>query len=213
MLKPLLLTGAIAFGIWYWWSSPQPLDMPLNAVLDSRLGITPDFESALSSRQPPLQTAVANNDMTLTVDDFTIRPVANFQLEARVLGRRDYRRGIEARLSPMDLALGWGPMSRPEILEKIRIRQSNRFYYWSTPEFPIPRREIETHSANMHMIPADASIAEALSRVRASDTVRLLGYLVNVDRSDGWRWRTSLTRTDTGRGACEIILVRRVEIL
>jgi hypothetical protein len=53
--------------------------------------------------------------------------------------------------------------------------------------FPIPRREIETHSANMHMIPADAAVAYQLKRVRAGDVVSLDGMLVEADKANGWR--------------------------
>lgn len=40
-----------------------------------------------------------------------ITPVASFELEALVLGRRDYDHDRGAQVSPVDLALGWGPMS------------------------------------------------------------------------------------------------------
>jgi hypothetical protein len=43
--------------------------------------------------------------------------------------------------------------------------------------------------------------------VRAGDQIRLRGYLVRVAASDGWQWRSSLTRDDTGAGACELVLL------
>ncbi len=202
----LLLLGAAA---WFWWPAPTPVSVELDAALDA----PPAFAHDLSIQQPPLQTRYDGPRQSFQLQEFRITPVANFQLEARVLGRQDYRRGVEARLSPMDLALGWGPMARSDVLAAINIRQSNRFYFWRTENFPIPRREIETNSANMHLIPANAEVAAVMERVRRDDQIRLLGYLVNVDRDDGWRWRTSTTRNDTGNGACEIVLVLRLERL
>ena len=38
------------------------------------------------------------------------------------------------------------------------------------------------------------------------------GYLVDVDHESGWRWRTSMSRTDTGAGACEIVYVESVRL-
>jgi hypothetical protein len=29
---------------------------------------------------------------------------------------------------------------------------------------------------------------------------------------DGWRWRSSLTREDTGAGACELVWVERIAV-
>jgi hypothetical protein len=128
------------------------------------------------------------------------------------LAAEHYSLGREADVSSVDLALGWGRMSDEAILSKIKISQSNRFYYWHVDEFPIPRREIETHSANMHMIPADTQIEKTLKSIRPGQIVKLSGDLVQVNASDGWHWKSSLTREDTGNGSCELIYVKSLEI-
>jgi hypothetical protein len=124
-----------------------------------------------------------------------------------VLSTEHYRHGREAELAPVDLALGWGPMAEDAVLEALDISQSGRFFFWRAEAFPIPRRDIETHSANMHMIPANPEIDRRLREVRAGDVIRLRGYLVRVEAADGWQWRSSLTRADTGAGACELVLL------
>jgi len=148
-----------------------------------------------------------------TLNGYQIVPLANFEIKARVLSREDYSLGREAELSPVDFALGWGRMSDETVLNEIYISQSNRFYYWRVNNFPIPREEIETHSANMHMIPADRLVEERLESVRVGQVVRLNGYLIEAKTPDGWRWRSSLTRNDTGYGACELLLVKRIEVM
>ena len=144
---------------------------------------------------------------------YTLQPLQDFKIEARVLASETYRSGREADLSPIDLALGWGSMSDSAVLDKIRISQSSRFYYWHVDEFPIPRQDIERSSANMHMIPADGVIERRLKAVRPGQTVRIDGWLVEAQANDGWRWRSSLTRDDTGAGACEVIFVRDLQVL
>ncbi|VXB66562.1 conserved hypothetical protein [Pseudomonas sp. 8AS] len=143
----------------------------------------------------------------------TITPLEPFQLEARVLGREDYRFDRGAQVSPTDLALGWGPMADPQVLARIAISQGNRWYRWRVEEFPIPRREIETHSANMHLIPANAAVADALAAVRPGQRIALRGQLVEVKGDDGFRWLSSRTREDTGDGACELIWVEQLSRL
>ena len=64
----------------------------------------------------------------------------------------------------------------------------------------------------MHMIPASASVERSLMKLREGDVVVLQGYLVDVDHDSGWRWRTSMTRTDTGAGACEIVYVESIAV-
>ncbi|WP_201315648.1 hypothetical protein [Dyella sp. EPa41] len=142
--------------------------------------------------------------------DVMLRTRAHFALTARVLSREDYHMDAGARLAPVDLALGWGRMSDSEVLKDITVSQENRFYHWHVDHFPIPRREIETSSANMHMIPADDGVRHELERVRTGEIIHLEGFLVDASRPDGWHWRTSMTREDTGNGACELVYVESV---
>ncbi len=144
--------------------------------------------------------------------DYTITPLAKFHIEAKVLSQHKYSWGREAELSPVDLALGWGKMSDESVLAAITITQSNRWYHWHTDKFPIPRREIETHSGNMHIIPADEYVRSKVGRVRTGDIVELRGYLVRVDAKDGWHWVSSLSRDDTGDHSCELIYTEDFEI-
>ena len=139
--------------------------------------------------------------------DYLIEPLARFEVEARVLGAKRYRRGREAELSPVDLALGWGPMSDETVLDHLDISQSRRFYRWQARTLPIPKREISRNSANMHLIPATDDVREALLKVRPGEIVRFSGYLVQIRGDDGWYWRSSMTRNDVGNGACELVWV------
>jgi hypothetical protein len=149
---------------------------------------------------------------TLTLNGYQIQPLADFSIEARVLSTKHYNLGREADLAPVDLALGWGRMSDETVLARIEISQSGRFYFWRTDDFPIPREEIETHSANMHMVPADKLIERQLEQVRPGQVVTISGQLIEAQASDGWRWRSSLTREDTGNGACELVLVKSLSV-
>jgi hypothetical protein len=35
---------------------------------------------------------------------------------------------------------------------------------------------------------------------------------VEAQGRDGWSWRSSLTREDTGAGACELVFVQAIEL-
>jgi hypothetical protein len=47
---------------------------------------------------------------------------------------------------------------------------------------------------------------------RGGQVVQLSGLLVDGVRDDGMKIRTSLTRTDSGAGACEFMLVQQVAV-
>jgi len=142
----------------------------------------------------------------------TLTPLAAFSVAGRVLSREDYHFGRESQLSPTDLALGWGPMSAPGLADRLQVSQGGRWYryHWGGEGPPLPPADIASHSANMHMVPADAAAASALAQVRAGDVVRIDGWLLRIDGDDGWRWQSSMSRTDAGAGACELVLVCRL---
>lgn len=192
-LRWLLLLLVLA-GAWNWWDSREISRPP---------GVTAAAE--------PMQVARAGSQ-AFRRNGHELSALARFEISARVLGVETYRFDREAQLAPVDFALGWGRMSDTAVLEDIRISQSGRFYYWSTDRVPIPRREIETSSANMHMIPSSDRIDAALRAVRKGQTVTIQGWLVEARAPDGWRWRSSLTREDTGAGACELVWVESIVI-
>lgn len=189
-----LLLLPFAWGAWNYWDGRPVVHSP---------GVLVQSE--------PVQLALEVKPPGLGKRGYQITPLESFALEARVLGVERYRFDRGADLSPVDLALGWGPMSDQAVLERIDISQGGRFYYWHAKEFPIPRREIEVHSANMHMIPATEEIERRLVHLRPGQVVALAGYLVDVRGPDGWRWRSSLTREDTGAGACELMWVEKLD--
>jgi hypothetical protein len=160
----------------------------------------------------PLQSDL-EAPQTVTRGDFQVIAQAQFSAEVRVLGRERYRLGALADVAPLDIAVGWGRMSDSAVLENIDIRQSGRFYFWHYDEVPpIPTQEIESHSANWHLVPANDVIWSKLNRLRVGDVVKLDGMLVNLDNPGVGTMATSLRRDDTGAGACEIIYVEKATI-
>ncbi len=193
--KALLFVALIAFGAYQHFQQRE--------VVHGNGVVAPE-----EPQQRNLDTAEVQN-----INGYSVTPLATYRIEARVLASKAYYAGREADLSPIDWALGWGPMSDEQVLNQIEISQGNRFYFWHVDAFPIPRDEIETNSANVHIIPENSTIEDHLGSVRVGNVVELEGYLVEAKADDGWRWKSSLTRNDTGNGACEILLVKSLKIL
>jgi len=150
------------------------------------------------------------------LEDFSLQPMARFELQARVLSAERYRFGVSAELAPLDLALGWGLMSDQAIVDQIQISQGSRWYIlrWELPP-PADERSIMQSSGNMHIIPADDEVRDQALSLREGEFVELTGYLVNAQGPNGFRWSSSLSREDTGDGSCELFLVesiRRMEV-
>jgi hypothetical protein len=171
------------------------------------------YTEQVSIDSEPYQEIINGGAQSFRYREYRITPLAVFQLEARVLGKKTYRHGRETELSRVDLALGWGPMARQEIVGSFEISQGGRFYSLRTHDRSLLRGQIVRNSANMHLIPASTRVTRELERVEPDERVRLKGYLVEINADDGWHWRSSLSRDDTGNGACELILVDDVRRL
>jgi hypothetical protein len=147
------------------------------------------------------------------IDDYRVTRKASFEIRARVLSTERYFMNREGELSPIDLALGWGPMSDQAVLDQLEISQSGRWFRWRYENSPpVPEQQIIVSSGNMHMIPANSGIERDLKKLRRGDIVRLKGFLVDVDHDSGWHWRSSMTRNDSGDGACELVYVESLDV-
>lgn len=173
----------------------------------------------LQPENMPMQTA-ASPDIGSSIGEthlltsWTGVARANYRIDARVLGARRYYFDLYSRFSPVDFALAWGHMANPDVDAWIQWRQRNRWYYYQIPTgSPYSLDEIRDQSANVHIIPASATLERALLDVEAGDTIRLEGLLVDVNVTLlGWEFETptSLSRTDSGAGACEVFYVERL---
>jgi hypothetical protein len=170
-----------------------------------------ELEPGVLVSDDPKQTAILAGK-PFDFNSYQITPLASFVIKAKVLSKNSYLLGRESDLSPIDLALGWKKMSDEAVLNKIVITQSGRWYHWQVDDFPIQRIEIETQSANMHLIPASNAIESMIKQVKQGQIIDMRGYLVRVDAKDGWHWLSSLTRNDTGAHACELVFVESVNV-
>lgn len=143
---------------------------------------------------------------------FNFKALAEYKIKARVLSRNNFSVDKESEISPLDLALGWGPMSDQNVIDQIDVSQSNRWYHWKADALPIAAREISINSANVHIIPKDKIVTDKFDDVYKGSLIEMEGYLVEVTTADGWRWKSSLKRDDTGGGSCELFWVEVLTI-
>jgi hypothetical protein len=195
----IFLVALFAVAAWFGWNDWQQREIKHE----------PGVLVSAEPRQRNLADATA-----IQQGQFTLTPRAEFSVTARVLASERYRADAIAKLIPRDLALGWGPMSDSSLLAQLRISQSGRFYFWHTRSntLPAPMEVIASSSANMHLIAANASVARIIDNARVGHIIELDGRLVDVRASGGWQMNTSLTRTDAGAGACEIVYVERAAV-
>lgn len=187
------MVAAIIWGIVSWIMGPSIRTAP----------------GVLVAEEPVQETCPPH--VVAQVKDYTLTAVATYTIRARVLHTKHYWADGND-LVPYDVALGWGRMSDQAVLDRLEISQGNRFFFyqWRNAS-PIPEKEIECHAANNHLIAANSSVAHVIGGLYLGEIVTMQGYLVNVTRPNGFHWNTSLSRTDTGNGACEVFYVEGVK--
>ena len=188
---------------------------PLLAILVCCVGIAGMLSGRPIDRPPGVLVADEPRQKPTTAapfshGDFELEPRAAYDIQARVLSVEEYSMDGGARLSPIDFAVGWGPMSDSAVLEHFRVTQGARFFTIYPDENAIDIGTALLGAANMHLIPATGQVSDQLEAVRPGHVVRLRGLLVDASGPNGYTWNTSLTRQDTGAGACELFYVEEV---
>lgn len=161
----------------------------------------------------PKQSPLPEESLPVKFKDVIIKKLADYNIRARVLSTRRYWMGPTSDLFPYDVAVGWKEMSDTSVLEKLNISQANRFYFYQWHESAsLDADLLSKNSANMHLIAATPYIEKKIKYLRKGNLIHLTGQLVAVNFKDGSEIKSSLSRDDTGSGACELMLVNAIEV-
>jgi hypothetical protein len=183
--------------------------VPLTLV-PHRSAVRPDPRGEPVQTDPP--AASAPFTVSRRFRSYRLTPRASYDISARVVARERFRLAPAAGLIPWDLGLVWGPLVEEPYRSRLSYFQTSRILFWSWKDPSFDRPLIASHAANVHIVPATYLLSTVLRWVRTGDVIRIEGDLVDIEGPDGLTWKTSLTRTDTGPGACETIWVRSVTV-
>lgn len=176
------------------------------------------FTEVIDILSDPIQTS--DKDTFLTPMEkgnirffFTVQ--AKYKLSGVLVSKKRYTNTHWSRISPYDYATCWGNV--PTMFPYVKFRQYSRFcHYRYKLSAPIDINYLAHHMSNNHMIPSNPNIRKALRLGRKGQKVEIEGYLVNVmanmKKRGNTNWNTSIIRTDTGNGACEIIYVTKLRL-
>ena len=163
----------------------------------------------------PIQSELMEKHIThidLNGNQIPVTLIAPYEGSFGVKGVKKYTTDGASVVSPRDYVLAWGELLNEEVDAEIKYSQSNRWYYYTySPQSIVTEDYISTHSANTHIVPSNQGLLRTIKKVKNNDYITLEGYLaiVHFDRGD---WESSITREDTGDGACEILYVTDIII-
>jgi hypothetical protein len=192
--------------------SLRDIDLPDASLIDTTIKETEPVQEA--SDRPVFTTVIKGYTYTLT-------PKAIYDISGLVVSQHsgDALLNLDHKADPgniKDVCVVWGEAITNGSYQKVKYA-SGEFtcsFSWSgglTPPFNTEK------ISNNHLIPADTTIAQRIRTIRIGDQVRMKGLLVDYRVTSKGREifsrRTSLTRSDTGNGACEILYVTEISVV
>lgn len=172
----------------------------------------------------PVQVAVQAAPFTTTVAEvtYTIKPIAEYEIWGLVVSRHDtstwwnwIHAAMNDHINVVDLCVVFAENVTSGGYAGLDYSSGQFVCYVQTRSTEKWQRFSMRALANNHLLADRPSLVTKLRDVRVGDQVRVRGWLAEYSHNQGLHFQrgTSLTRDDTGNGACETIYVQDVEVL
>lgn len=157
--------------------------------------------------------------------DYGLTPVKTYDISALIVSKIDYGAFTIYKIDKtfhLDFCLLWGQNAANRVFQEkgVSFFQDCRWCWvrW-TDSVGFNLNELSNH----HLLVRDPLLEKKVKSFHVGDQIRLRGKLVNVkaklvgkagqyDAKEA-SWNTSVSRNDSGAGACEIIYVEEAELL
>lgn len=154
---------------------------------------------------------------------YRLTPLYTYSISGIVVGKMDYQifSSLDKydKVFPVDLCLIWGVNAKRKVYleEGVNFSQDCR-WCWAEWRGSVA---VDLHEmSNNHLLVNDPKIFKIINSIGRGDQVTIRGKLVDVKAKDLGHpeapeitWKTSITRSDSGAGACEVIYVEDITIL
>ena len=184
-------------GAWCYFSGGGPISHPPGVLI----------------AEEPVQGPVPAGRGFWQSEGTNFRALASYSIKSRVLHTERYRWDAMSDIAPLDLGVGWGVMSDETHATRCDFTNAGRYLNWTWSGEDFPEQAASRSMVNMHMLPANDRVRDHLLNLRRGQLFHARGYLVEVTRPGMGPWTSSLSRLDTGDGACEIMWVESLSLL
>ncbi|MCL4473185.1 MAG: hypothetical protein M1455_04480 [Actinobacteria bacterium] len=185
-------------------------------------GVTQSSVSyGINTGTEPVQSSTAAFKTSIAVPDgkATVSSNTSYTISAKVESAMSYSDQISS-LIPTDLLLAWGDITQNGVDGMLSWQQEDRHGQVSGSlggdGVDLTQDYVIRHVSNNHVVPANTRVAAAIAGIKAGDTIRIDGRLIDVRMAlnDGrvLTVNTSKSRSDQGEGACEIIYVEHIRV-
>ena len=203
-------------------SSDENKDIKNNNLIDNNGKVIAENSSIKKGSfiNEPKQEKLSSREETVNIGGLkvNITILAKYDITGVVLDTERY----DDVVGPVDIGLAWGTLAEDNNYKNFTsCVVKNRTLTWMSNNATWVKKmggenEITKNCSNNHLIPANDNIRKEICNIKKDEYVRLTGYLVRAEWNVGSTkhiWGpSSLSRTDTGDNACEIMYVETVNI-
>ena len=129
--------------------------------------------------------------------------------------KRQFHSRANDRLNVKDLCVIWGENATNGSYRRARFHSGEFTCFVRFPSVPAAQAFVPRALSNNHLLAVDPELRRQLRALRRGDQIALSGYLASYGHTEGqgyWRG-TSVSREDTGNGACETLFVTQLQVL
>lgn len=183
-----------------------------------RVGLPSSAEIHPQLLKGPVQTAIDRSEFLFHYRGgvYDVQPVAAYEISGLVVSHNNIKSLAdiyhdEDSVDLKDICIIWGANLRNNDFQQVDF-ESNAWTcsYSYFGELRFQHNQV----ANNHLLAAEAAVQKTIRSLKIGDQVTLKGMLVNYRRGNTDYVRaSSLSRDDTGNGACEVMFVEEVKVL
>lgn len=207
-LKYFLLLSLVLLGVSLWQSTrlPEPNELV----------------SGLQEEPQQRLVHMAPFDVDSGGITYTVKPLYSYDLTGLVVSKHnanawwDYiHREWHDELNVTDLCVVWGNDVNSDIYQRTHFSSGQFVCYFEFDSQKDYEAFDQTAASNNHLLSDNPRIAKLMRKVKVGDQVHFRGYLAEYSHNHGFPFKrgTSITRTDSGNGACETVYVEDFQIL
>lgn len=198
------------------------------AIGRTGLSRKPSEDSLVNVRaKEPVQTMIADGSpeaapihLEFEKRRYTLYPRAQYAIEGLIVSQHRSDSAFDlahARtgdtLNSRDICTVWGRMLAGGVYRDVKFWSGDWTCYYQPANYETAAVFKPDQVSNTHVLATDPGVREALARLETGDEYRMRGRLVDYELEGAGRRNTSLVRTDTDNGACEVMFVESVEVL
>lgn len=179
------------------------------------------YHPSLQEEPKQTETLLAPFSVEAGKMTYNIKPLYDYELYGLVVSKHDsnawddflHKEQWQDYLNVADLCVIWGSNIQNESYKKVKFSSGQWTCYYQTKDRSAWELFNPFKISNNHLLTANKFLAEKIRDVEIGDQIYIRGYLAEYSHHQGFFRGSSISRQDSGNGACETIYIDGFKII